>query len=77
MPAHARAVLFLSLDNVDCVLLEASCGVGARAWSDGTTVADGQHDFAETRDSDESGGQLLPRDSAGAGAGSAARRRMR
>jgi hypothetical protein len=73
--AHAREVLFLSLDNnVDCVLLEASCGAGARAWADGASAADGQHDFAETR---ESGGRLLPRDSAGAGAGSTARRRMR
>jgi hypothetical protein len=38
--AHARAALFLRLDDVDRVLLEASCGVGARAWADVTPAYD-------------------------------------
>ncbi len=38
--AHARAALFLRLDDVDRVLLEASCGVGARAWADVTPTYD-------------------------------------
>ena len=42
----------------------------------GTTGADGQPDFAATREPGETGGRLLPRDGAGAGAGSTARRRM-
>jgi hypothetical protein len=43
----------------------------------GMTGADGQPDFVATRVPGESGGRLLQRDSAGAGAGSTARRRMR
>jgi hypothetical protein len=38
--ADARKALFLRLDDVDRVLLEASCGVGARAWADVTPTYD-------------------------------------